>query len=154
MRRVYRILRRRFAKNPLDGEGAYLFGGRWSSPGTRLVYTSEHSSLAIVEYSIQADLNDPPPDLVLASADVPDSVSRTVVSVESLPVDWRCSPAPPELALIGDPFVRTGRHAILMVPCVVASAESNWLINPAHPDFSRIKVNALEPFCYDDRFLR
>lgn len=35
-------LRRPYASNPLNGEGAYRFGGPWSSPGTRLAYTSEY----------------------------------------------------------------------------------------------------------------
>jgi RES domain-containing protein len=152
LRRVYRILRRRFAKNPFDGEGAYLFGGRWSSPGTRLVYTSEHVSLAMIEYFVHIEASDPPRDLVLVSADISDSISRSAVSVASLPADWRSSPAPPELALIGDRFVKAGRYAILTVPCVMASAESNWLINPAHREFARIQTNAPEPFRYDDRF--
>ena len=62
--------------HPFDGEGAYRYGGRWSSPGTRLVYTSEHQSLAMLEYFVHLDPEDAPDDLVLATADVPDNVSR------------------------------------------------------------------------------
>ena len=47
--RVYRILRKPYSKKPLDGEGAYQFGGRWSSPGTRLAYAAEYLSLAMIE---------------------------------------------------------------------------------------------------------
>jgi len=57
-----------------DGEGAYRFGGRWSSPGVRLAYAAEHLSLAIVEYFVHLDPEDPPRDLVVATADVPDGV--------------------------------------------------------------------------------
>jgi RES domain-containing protein len=152
LKRVYRIVRSCFAKRPFDGEGAYLFGGRWSSPGTRLVYTSEHASLAMIEYFVHIDASDPPKDLVLVSADVPDSVSRTTRNVRSLIASWRESPAPPEFAQIGDLFVRSGRAAILIVPSVLAPSETNWLINPAHPEFDRIQVNAPEPFLYDKRF--
>ncbi len=80
MTRVYRILRKRYAKTPFDGEGAYRYGGRWSSPGIRLVYASEHLSLAMIEYFVHLDRDDPPPDLVVAAADVPDDVSRVTVS--------------------------------------------------------------------------
>jgi RES domain-containing protein len=152
LKRVYRILRRGFAKRPFDGEGPYLFGGRWSSPGTRLVYTSEHLSLAMIEFFVHIEASDPPTDLVLVSADVPDSVSRSTISVRSLISTWRQSPAPPEFSLIGDQFVRSGRSAILIVPSVLAPSESNWLINPAHSEFARIQVNAPEPFHYDGRF--
>jgi RES domain-containing protein len=150
--RVYRILRKRYSKKPLDGEGAYQFGGRWSSTGTRLVYTAEHLSLAIIEYYIHIDPGDSPPDLVVVSADIPDSVSRRRVALSRLPSDWRHSPAPPALAAIGDSFAADRKSAVLIVPSVLAPSESNWLINPQHPDFRRIRVHPPEDFRYDARF--
>lgn len=152
MTRVYRILRKRFAKRPLDGEGAYRFGGRWSSPGTRLAYTAEHMSLAMVEYFVHIDPENAPPDLVVVAADIPDSVSRSSVSPRHLPANWRTTPAASELAAIGDRFVREGRAAILIVPSALAPTESNWLINPAHSHSSRIRIQGHEPFQYDSRF--
>ncbi|MBI3680185.1 MAG: RES family NAD+ phosphorylase [Acidobacteria bacterium] len=139
MTRVYRILGKPYARKPLDGEGAYLFGGRWSSVGTRLAYTVEHHSLAMIEYFIHIDPDDPPKDLVAVTAEVPDSVSRTSISPKQLPANWRQSPSPPELAEIGDRFVCYARAAILIVPSAIAPAESNWLINPRHPEFSKIR---------------
>ncbi len=154
MTRVYRILRRRYSKNPLDGEGAYRFGGRWSSVGTRLAYTAEHLSLAMIEYFIHTDPADPPKDLVVATAEVPDSISRTWVFPKQLPADWRRSPPPPELAGIGDRFVSSARAAILIVPSALAPAESNWLINPQHPEFAGIRRPSVEAFEYDSRFFK
>ena len=154
MTRVYRILRKRYSKKPLSGEGAYRFGGRWSSPGTRLAYTAEHLSLAMIEYFIHIDPEDPPKDLVLVAADVPDQVSRTSISVKRLSSNWRQSPAPPELTSIGDRFVHDYRAAVLIVPSALAPGESNWLINPGHPEFSRIRLHPVEPFRYDPRFFR
>jgi RES domain-containing protein len=150
--RVYRILRKPYAKKPLDGEGAYRFGGRWSSPGTRLAYTAEHLSLAMIEYFVHIDPDDPPKDLVWVTAQIPDSVSRTSIPPKRLPATWRNIPAPPELALIGDAFARDRRAAILIVPSALAPAESNWLINPLHPDFAKIRLHPPERFRYDARF--
>jgi RES domain-containing protein len=151
--RVYRIQRKAYSKKPLDGEGAYLFGGRWSSPGTRLAYTAEHLSLAMIEYFIHLDPADAPPDLVVSTAEVPDSVGRIEPPLP-LPARWRRCPAPPELASIGDVFVREAKAAILVVPSALAPAESNWLINPRHPDFAKIKLHPPEPFEYDSRFFK
>jgi RES domain-containing protein len=150
--RVYRILRRPYSKKPLNGEGAYLFGGRWSSAGVRLAYTSQHLSLAIIEYFVHIDPDDPPKDLVVVTAEVPDSVSRTAISAKHLPAHWQRTPAPLELAKIGDGFVRTLRAAILIVPSALAPAESNWLINPQHKDFSKIRAHPAARFQYDPRF--
>ena len=152
MIRVYRILRKRYAKTPFDGEGAYRYGGRWSSPGIRLAYASERLSLAMIEYFVHLDQDDPPPDLVVAAADVPDDVSRVSVSPSSLPTTWRLTPAPMELALIGDRFARRRREAILVVPSALAPSESNWLLNPDHPDFRRVRLRAPQSFEYDARF--
>ena len=152
MTRVYRILRKRYAKTPFDGEGAYRYGGRWSRPGIRLAYASEHLSLALIEYFVHLDRDDPPPDLVVAAANVPDDVSRVTVSPGSLPATWRQTPAPRELAAIGDRFARRRRDAILIVPSALAPDEANWLLNPDHSDFVRIRIQSPEPFMYDTRF--
>ena len=154
MTRVYRILRKPYAKKPLEGEGAFRFGGRWSSVGTRLAYTAEHLSLAMIEYFVHIDPDDPPKDLVVVTAEIPDSVLRTSISPKQLPANWRRSPSPPELVEIGDQFVRDRRAAILIVPSALAPAESNWLINPQHPEFSRIRLRSVEAFEYDPRFFR
>jgi RES domain-containing protein len=148
---VYRILRGAYAQNPFDGEGAYRFGGRWSSPGTRLCYTSEHQSLAMLEYFVHLDPNDVPDDLVLAALEVPDSLTRERIEVKELPKDWRQSPAPSELAKIGDQFVQRAKKAILIVPSVVSVSDNNWLINPLHGDFRSITVRGIEPLNYDPR---
>ena len=149
---VYRILRRAYSKKPLDGEGAYRFGGRWSSPGVRLAYTAEHLSLAIIEYFVHLDADDLPEDLVLVRAAVPDSISRVSVPVARLPRNWRATPPPPELARIGDDFIRNRQSSILIVPSALAPMESNWLINPRHPEFRKIRVSPPERFHYDPRF--
>jgi RES domain-containing protein len=151
--RVYRILRKPYSQKPFDGEGAYRFGGRWSSPGTRLVYTAEHLSLAMLEYLVHIDRDDPPGDLVLVTANVPDAVSRVSISLKQLPGNWRSTPAPAELAMLGDAFSRNLRAAVLSVPSALAPAESNWLINPQHPDASKIRVDPPVRFLFDPRFI-
>jgi RES domain-containing protein len=135
--RVYRILRKPYSKKPLDGEGAYRFGGRWSCPGTRLAYTAQHLSLAMIEYFIHIDPDDPPNDLVVVTAEIPDGVSRISIS-QTL--------SRPDLASFGDRFARNARAAVLIVPSVLAPTESNWLINPRHPEFSKIRLRSVVPF--------
>ena len=153
MIRVYRVVRAEFARTAFDGEGAYLYGGRWSSVGMRLCYTSEHQSLAMLEYFVHLDPDDAPHDLRLATADIPDDLSRESLEVAALPSNWRETPAPPDLARFGDEFVRKANGAVLIVPSALAPSESNWLINPQHPEFGRILVHGVEPLDYDPRLL-
>jgi RES domain-containing protein len=106
----------------------------------------------MIEYFVHLDRDDPPPDLVVATADAPDDVSRTKISHAALPKTWRETPAPVELVAIGDRFAQSKRDAILIVPSALAPDESNWLLNPDHPDFKRIRFRPPEPFAYDARF--
>lgn len=154
MTRVYRILRKKYAHAPFDGEGAFRYGGRWSSPGTRLSYASEHQSLALLEYFVHLDQDDPPADLVLATAEIPDDLPRSRMELEQLPANWRDPVAPQELARIGDEFVRSRERCLLLVPSALVSAEFNWLMNPGHPDCARIVIGNLEPVRYDARMFR
>jgi RES domain-containing protein len=151
LRKLYRVLRKAYARSPLDGEGAYLYGGRWSSPGTRLAYTSEHQSLAMLEYFVHLDAGDAPPDLVLVTAEIPDDLPAKVFAVDDLPSSWRRSPAPAELARIGDEFVAEAKHCVLVVPSALAPHENNWLLNPQHRDFRKVVVDGVEPLSYDPR---
>ena len=73
---------------------------------------------------------------------------------KQLPANWRRSPAPASLAAIGDAFVGESRAAILMAPSALAPDESNWLINPRHADFSKIRVDPVEKFRCDARFFK
>jgi RES domain-containing protein len=152
--RVFRVLRAAHARAPFDGEGAYRYGGRWSSVGTRLAYASEHQSLAMLEYFVHLDPEDPPDDLVLATAEVPDQVSRELFGADELPANWREIPAPPELAQFGDEFVKAAKSCLLLVPSALAVSENNWLINPVHPEFSQIALSPTEPLRYDPRMFR
>ncbi|MGA3211513.1 MAG: RES family NAD+ phosphorylase [Terriglobales bacterium] len=154
MTEVYRILRRPYARTAFDGEGAYRYGGRWSSSGTRLSYASAHQSLALLEYFVHLDQDDPPQDLLLAIAAFPGGISQEQVTSGELPANWRDSAAPPELVLLGDDFVKRGKNCLLWVPSVIAPTENNCLINPAHPDFGNILIRPVEPFTYDPRMFR
>jgi RES domain-containing protein len=108
----------------------------------------------MLEYFVHLDIDDPPDDLVLAIAEVPDNLSRAWVETERLPPNWRNPAAPPDLARFGDEFARRGKDCLLRVPSVLAPSENNCLINPAHPDNKKIVVRATEPLIYDPRMFR
>ncbi len=158
---VYRIGYRLYATNPLDGEGSFLFGGRWSSVGTRMAYTSTTLSLAMAEFLAHVNVDDfdadTPPSLFYLTATIPDSSIRTLeqIGVE-LPSGWDLVPAPDNDAVVGDEWIRSGTSLALVVPSVhipIATPERNVLINPAHRNFVRV-VMSLDDFAYDKRLVR
>lgn len=148
------MLRKAYARTPFDGEGAYRYGGRWSSPGTRLSYASERQSLGMLEYLVHLDQDDPPSDLVLAIADLPEDLTHEEIDAGDLPGNWREAAAPPELERFGDEFAARGEHCLLLVPSVPSPSEHNCLINPAHSDYKRIAFIETEQLSYDPRMFR
>lgn len=105
----------------------------------------------MLEYFFHLDSNDPPDDLVLATADIADNLFRQSIEARDLPPNWRCTPAPPSLARLGDEFVENAKHGLLVVPSALATSESNWLINPQHPEFKRVIIRDVERLSYDPR---
>jgi RES domain-containing protein len=105
----------------------------------------------MLEYFGHLDKEDPPLDPVFANEEVPYDVAQERVAVDDLPENWRESTVPPDLARLGDEFVRRGEYCVLIVPSALAPAENNWLINPGHPDYKKIEMNEGAPLNYDPR---
>lgn len=148
---VYRLTRRKFAgKNPFDGEGSFLFGGRWSSIGTRVCYAATHRSLAILEYRAHIDQAFMPDDLVIATLEIPDEI--VITPTPALPEGWREYPAPASLRRIGDRFIAEAKGVVMLVPSVLVPQENNVMLNPLHPHARRMhRQRRLLPFAYDPR---
>ncbi len=94
-----------------------------------------------------------PANLHIATLEVPAEASVTSIDVETLPPDWRYYPAPASLATIGSQWAQGNQSLLLRVPSVVVRGDFNVLINPAHPEFSRIKIVDVEPYELDKRLL-
>src|SRR5262245_4380786 len=113
---VWRLTRKAHADEPMTGEGARRFGGRWNHAGTPVVYTSWALSLAVLEYLVNLPISDLPDDLVSIAIDVPNDLQRANVSIDALPDNWRSFPVIEELRDIGSDWVRDGKTPILTVP--------------------------------------
>lgn len=148
---VRRLVTSRFAKSAFSGDGARLYGGRWNRKGVPLVYTAATQSLAMLEMLVQ----DEPlrARYVMIEARIPKGVQIHRVKVEDLPTDWRGIAAREKLRGIGTGWARKRSAAVLAVPSAVIPAETNYLLNPLHPDFRRIRVGKPERFETDLRLI-
>lgn len=138
------------AHRGFDGEGARLFGGRWNHPGTRVVYAAATLALAVLEFLAHVDRDLPPADLIAHHVDVPDEARTETLDETKLPRDWRAYPSPPLLRDIGTRWAAAGSSLLLRVPSAVLGVEPelvvgerNYLINPAHAEFKRVRPRAL-----------
>ena len=150
---AWRICKVRYAPTAFDGEGARQYGGRWSSVGTRVVYSAGSRSLAILETLTRLESVVPLPAFVIVSARFDPSLAERL-DPGDLAANWRVQPPSPVTQVLGDAWVESGRSAVLEVPSVVVPEESNFLINPEHPDFRKIRFGRPEPIELDPRLVR
>ena len=151
--RFWRICRRRFAGEATSGEGARLYGGRWNGRGVRVVYASTSLALAAIETFVNLEPNLLPKDPVSIEGEIPRTLPMAKIRLKSLPPDWHTS-RDESLRHHGDEWIASGKTAVLLVPSAAVSGEWNLLLNPAHPEFARIKFNATTPFQFDSRMFR
>jgi RES domain-containing protein len=147
---VYRISNCQYIED-LTGKGAALYGGRWNSKDTYMVYTAETASLALLETVVHIGKIPEKGFCMLAMQLPPNSIET--LAADKLPEGWSKNPAPDVLRKTGDDFIRAGRKLALKVPSVVMPEECNLLINPQHPDFKKIKVIKRRTIPIDERLL-
>ena len=147
---MWRLCSAEYTSTAFDGEGARLFGGRWSPRGVRVVYTSESRALAVLEVLANADETDD--FTVLRWAMIPAEIPVALIENPCrLPETWRNFPHTAEGQEFGAAWARERRSAALRVPSAVVPGELNYLLNPAHPDFKHIEIGPPEAFTFDVR---
>ena len=148
--RAYRIADRRH--RIFDGQGAWLSGGRWNSPGRRVIYAAETYSGAMLEMLAHANIGKLPNTHSWVEILIRKGVRIEEVKAAAIrgwgAADQRAS------RRFGDRWYDEGRTAVLIVPSMVAGPEHNIAINPDHPDFKRIRATAPTPVIWDQRLFR
>lgn len=147
---VYRIANCRFIDD-LSGKGAAMYGGRWNSKDTYMLYTAQSAALALLETVVHMGKL-PEQGYCMLTIQLPDDKIETLPA-DKLPALWQTNPAPDELKLIGDKFIKTGKKLALKVPSVIMPEEYNILLNPLHADFKKVKVVAKKNIGIDERLL-
>jgi len=150
--RAWRVVQEPFAETAFNGDGARLYGGRWNRPGTRVVYCSESISLATLEILVNLDFGQALRQYVSIPVDFADGLCEKITPSQ-LPQDWTSDPPPILTQQVGSNWIAAGSSVVLAVPSVVIGAETNYLINPMHADFSRLKVGNASPLKFDPRLL-
>jgi RES domain-containing protein len=134
---VYRLAKRRYPV--YDGSGAALEGARWNSAGRLLIYTSEHYATAILEKLVHAGRTRLPGAHHAAAIEIPDDLSREEFDPGAVS-GWETEDSAVARAY-GDEWHASRRTAILVVPSLPGQpVERNFIINPAHPESSRISI--------------
>jgi RES domain-containing protein len=152
VRSVWRIVQRKYAAEAFSGEGSAEYGGRWNQKGTAVVYCAQSESLAQLEVLVRTQQAKDLALYLLIAARVPEKLIETLRR-EDLPRDWNALPESNSTREIGTNWAAEKRSAVLAVPSVVVPTEFNFLLNPEHPDFSKIEIGNPKPVGWDPRLL-
>jgi RES domain-containing protein len=146
-----RIFRIADGRHPVwDGTGAALVGGRWNSPGRVMIYGSLSYACALLEVLAHAGIGRVPTTHCVVIAEVPDGLLVERAQADALMAGWDAENSASARAF-GDQWIEEARSAVLLVPSVVARLEWNVLVNPAHPDASKLLPSRPEKVLWDKR---
>ena len=147
--KLYRVTNKVYADN-FTGRGAsFEDGGRWNAPGHAVIYFGLDMATALVEaanYHPSPRLI--PPSHCKAIYQLSDDVKLAQVNLENLPQNWQDMPYPLSTQQIGDEFLTSNRAVALLLPSVAVGIEefSMVVVNPLHPDISKLKlIDTIQP---------
>lgn len=137
----------------LSGTGAALNGGRWNSEGTYILYTSSNASLALLETIVHFNGLPYGREYCRLKMLIPEE-HIFELSPDLLPLDWNDFPPPQILQQTGDRFINEKKYFALKIPSAVEPEEWNYLLNPAHPDFQKVKIAERTQLSIDKRLMK
>ncbi|MCK4663244.1 MAG: RES family NAD+ phosphorylase [Bacteroidales bacterium] len=147
---VYRLAKSKYSKD-LSGKGAEISGGRWNSKGTQIIYTSESRALCVAEIAVHMNISIVPNDYNIISIEIPNDIEKKELLINKLPDGWNSFPYSNSTQLIGDSFIDSDKYLVLKVPSAVVQGDYNYLINPYHKNFKKIKLLEIESFKFNSR---
>ena len=146
---VYRITKQKYAAD-LTGRGAAIAGGRWNRKGLPALYTAESRSLAILELLVHCGRIDDVYGRLVQTIEVMDSPAA-VITTDMLSNEWRAVPWKDETVKMGSAWLSGNENLVMQLPSAIVPAENNYLINPAHPEYSKVRIVGEEILNLDPR---
>ncbi|RYY54166.1 MAG: RES domain-containing protein [Chitinophagaceae bacterium] len=144
---AYRITLEKYAKS-LVASG---IPARWNSRDINVIYAAGSRALACLENVVHRNSLGSSHYFKTVRILVPDNLVMEEILLSDLDTDWMDYRHYPYTQGIGDAWVVAQSSAVLRVPSAIIPAEYNYLINPLHRDFRKIKHNGVEPFYFDKR---
>lgn len=144
---AYRLANPEYADD-LSGQGASIYGGRWNPIGTKALYTSQYISLCILEMLVRTDKKINPPRYQLVTLEFP---KRNIATIQPSQIKPGWKQYIEYTQSIGEDFLKKNKSLTLQVPSAIVERENNYLINPLHKDFNRVKIISIEALGLDKR---
>lgn len=151
---LYRVVQDRARTGDLSGKGAFMWGGRWNSKGTYMLYTSENSSLAYLENLVYFDKSLFPPQLYIIQINVDDAAPVFIPADKDYPVDWM-KLGQTKNQEMGDRWMSEKKYLGIKVRSAINIYEYNYLLNPLFPRYhDLVTVSAVSVIDVDGRLVK
>jgi RES domain-containing protein len=148
---LYRFSHKNFARD-ISGEGARLKGGRWNHKGIPALYSSEFISLGLLEVLVNANTLEELQQVRLMEIEIPDNLPTEVLTPKQLKKDWQFDFEYTQW--LGSEILRTRNVCLIKCPSAVVNKEHNFIINPLHKDFKKVKLVTSTSFYFDERLFK
>ena len=144
---VYRLTTGKYA-NDISGTGSKIYGGRWNPPGVAALYTSQYISLSILEILVRASKFTSPSSYTLLSIEIP-AIGIYELQLNKIKKEWQNDLNYTQQ--IGEDFMHENQSLCIKVPSAIVPQENNFLLNPLHSEFKKIKIISSELLQLDKR---
>jgi RES domain-containing protein len=151
--KLYRVVQDRNRAMDLSGTGAFRWGGRWNSKAVYMLYTSENSSLALLESLVHFDEGETPPQLYIIELEIPDNAPVYMLPDSEYNKDWL------KLSLLenqkqGDHWMEEKKYLAVKVRSAINPDEYNYLLNPVFPRYHNlVKIISVKKIKVDERLV-
>lgn len=145
---LYRFAHHKFAHD-LSGTGAKLKGGRWNQTGTAVVYTSSSISLALLETLVNTGSFQELQLCKLMQLSLPTDAPVYQIQNKNLKKNWQLDFGYTQW--MGSEMIQDKNSLAIACPSAVVQQEQNYLLNPLHSDFHKIRLQEVKDFYFDER---
>ena len=148
---LFRLCSSHYQATAFSGLGASLAGGRWNYRGESVVYLGGTLALAALECLVHFSHQTLPDDYVCLTVMVPKGVKAETIDPATLPSDWWEEDPPVTTQALGSAWLQRQSSLLLQVPSAIIPSECNYLLNPQHKDFVKLRIAPPEKFRFDPR---
>ncbi len=146
---VYRIVLKKWA----GGLAASGRAARWNRQGRFVIYTAGSRALACLENLVHRNAIGNDDQFKIVTIHIPASLWFDEIPTTQLFPGWTSFANYPGCQSLGDEWLNASKTAVLKVPSAIIPDEFNYLLNPAHKDFGKIVIKAVEDFSFDGRLV-
>lgn len=114
-----------------------------------MLYTTEYISLALLEMLVHTQFKDYAIELDLLHIHLPDNSDIKEITLPKLKAGW--TDDDDYSRFMGDEFIKSKQFLVLKVPSAVVQEEHNFLVNPLHAEFKKVRVSKTRSFRPDKR---